>query len=626
MRSALLWRYSALSAAALFLNVCAYAAFVRFSGLLTVVFSAAVAFSVTLLLAFPVHLLALAADRLVSSPRMKCPPRLRAAVVWGVATAGFALVQVFLYFDRFIYGMYGYHMNGFVWNLLTTRGGIDALGSGGSTKGTFALIILGFAALQAGILVALLKLRPLREGAPRLFTRKAFAALLGHFVRSVRFDKGTYALSRLKLHGPVLAAAEAFPLYIPCSFSGFAKSLGFEEAKGGPTLKIDTSAKRLKVPLAPIRRDPARPKLNIVWLAAESWRWDMLDPKIMPATWAFAERSTRFTRHYSGGNGTRMGIFTMFTGLYGPYWFPSLEARRGAVLMDLLIDEGYALDLRTSAMFTYPEFDRTIFSRVPRERMHEAVPAPGWIADRANVDGLLDFLGKRDPSKPFLSFMFFESPHAPYEFPPECAIRKPYPAELNYLAMDPVKDAPGLMNRYANACNHLDTQFARVLGYLREQGLLDSTIVILTGDHGEEFMEKGRWGHSSAFSEEQTRVPLVLHVPGRAGSVVDRLTSHLDLPPTLMTLLGVANPPEDYCLGFDLFGSTARDFTIFSGWEHIAYGDGRFKADLPLRTWDVVHRSVTTMDDKPVADKGAFYEQNRAALLRVLRDLGRFLD
>ena len=52
----------------------------------------------------------------------------------------------------------------------------------------------------------------------------------------------------------------------------------------GPEFKVDTGGRRLHLPLAPIRRDPARPRYNVVWLAAESWRWDMLDPAIMPAT------------------------------------------------------------------------------------------------------------------------------------------------------------------------------------------------------------------------------------------------------------------------------------------------------------------------------------------------------
>lgn len=629
-RGRILWRYFALSAVALLLNVAFYLPLARVSGVLAGIFTLAACGTVTVLLAFPVHLLALLWNRLWSLKRLDRlfvkRPWIREATVYAGAVVGYALLQIFLFFDRFIYGLYGFHLNGFVWNLLTTRGGVDALGSGSATRTTFVLIVFGFAALQAGLLLMLLRVRALREGWPALFSRKGFAVGTAVFVAAVLFDKGAYGLSRYKLYTPVLTASEAIPVYIPCSFNSFAQKLGFEEAKGGPEFKVDARAGRLRIPLAPIRRDPARPKLNIVWLAAESWRWDMLDPSIMPATWAFAGKSARFTRHYSGGNGTRMGVFTMFTGLYGPYWFRCLDTQRGAVLMDVLMDEGYQIDLSTSAMFTYPEFDRTIFARVPRDRMHEGRPGiPGWQCDRENVTRLLDFIGRRDPSKPFMTFMFFESPHGPYNFPDECAIRKPYPAEVNYLALD-LKNVEPLKNRYRNACNHLDTQFARILKALEEKGLLESTIVVLTGDHGEEFMEKGRWGHASTFSEEQTRVPLVLFAPGRKPEVIDRLTSHLDLAPTVLTLLGVTNPPGDYTLGVDLFGPTPREFAIFSGWDHIAYGDGKFKADLPLRTWDVVHRKVTTMDDGPVTDRAAFYEENKAALMRVLKDLGRFLE
>jgi uncharacterized protein len=628
-RAPLLWRYSTLSAAAVLINLSFYLAFVRAGGFVTALFVLAVAGTVTVLLTLPAHGFVLLWNRLISARRLDGlfarAPRAREAVVFGAAVAAFSLVQIFLYFDRFIYRLYGFHMNGFVWNLLTTRGGVDALGSGSATKATFALIVVLFVAVQAGLLVVLLKSRALREGRPALFSRKNLIVASAVFVAAILFDKGTYGLSRYKLYGPVLAAADAFPLYIPCSFAGLARSLGFEEAKDGSAFKVDTSARRLKWPLAPIRREPSAPKYNVVWLTAESWRWDMLTPEIMPRTWAFAEKSARFTRHYSGGNGTRMGVFTMFTGLYGSYWFPCLEARRGAPLMDLLMEEGYQIDLSTSAVFTYPEFDRTIFARVPKERLHEAAPADGWVADRANVTRLLDVIDRRDPSKPFMTFMFFESPHAPYNFPEECAIRKPYPAELNYLSME-LKDVGPIKNRYMNACNHLDTQFARILTYLEEKGLLDSTIVLMTGDHGEEFMEKGRWGHSSEFHEEQVRVPLVLHAPGKKASRIDRLTSHLDLAPTVMTLLGVTNPPEDYSLGVDLFGPAAREFTIFSGWNHLMYGDGRAKADLPLRTWDVVHRKVTTMEDQPLPDRSAFYEENRVQLLKVLKDLGRFLE
>ena len=110
-----------------------------------------------------------------------------------------------------------------------------------------------------------------------------------------------------------------------------------------------------------------------------------------------------------------------------------------------------------------------------------------------------------------------------------------------------------------------------MLDYLEANHLLDSTIVILTGDHGEEFMEHGRWGHNSAFTEEQVRTPLVLWVPGMAHHTYSKITSHMDIAPTLITLLGGTNPPSDYCLGASLFAQRPEPYVILSDWNSIVY-------------------------------------------------------
>ena len=285
---------------------------------------------------------------------------------------------------------------------------------------------------------------------------------------------------------------------------------------------------RLHYPLTPITEQPGHKKYNIVWLVAESLRADMLDPEIMPETWAFSEKAVRFANHYGSANGTRQSLFSMFYGLYGNYWFSFLNERRGPVIMDILLRDGYQMDMFSSANFSYPEFDQTIFAQIPRKLLHdrkELPPGLGWQHDRENVTRMLDFMDKRQPGRPFMTFMFFESPHARYYFPPESVIRKPYLEDFNYATMNLKRDIGLIKNRYINSCHHLDSQYGRIIKYLEERGLLDSTIVILTGDHGEEFMEKGHWGHNSTFNEEQTRVPMVLWMPGVAPRQVDRMTS-----------------------------------------------------------------------------------------------------
>jgi membrane-anchored protein YejM (alkaline phosphatase superfamily) len=322
-----------------------------------------------------------------------------------------------------------------------------------------------------------------------------------------------------------------------------------------------------------------------------------------------------------------MGMFSMFYGLYGSYWFPFLNENRGPVLLDLLLDGGWQTFLYTSARFSYPEFDRTLFQRIPRSELHEGDPGlAGWQNDRRNVDRLLADLDARDPQRPFFAFMFFESPHARYYFPEEAVIRRPYLEDFNYATTDVAANIGLIKNRYINACHHLDGQFARVLDWLTERGLLDSTIVVITGDHGEEFMEKGHWGHNASFVDEQIRVPLVLWVPGRAPSVDERMSSHVDIAPTVMALLGVTNPPADYSLGHDLFGGDRPSQSVVADWDRLACVSHAGKAILPVR-YNSFGRSVTLGPDD-VALEGAaearFLAAERPRLAAVMRNLARF--
>jgi membrane-anchored protein YejM (alkaline phosphatase superfamily) len=543
-----------------------------------------------------------------------------AAVVLAVAVG--AALHALVLGDRVLFQLYGFHLNGFVWNLVTTRGGIESLDGGPETFASLAAIAAGFVVLQAGLWHVASRGGVGARLAPLRGWRAAVAAVCAFLAASLA-ERATYAFSYAVHRNSVLDVANAFPMYLPTRARTLTRSLGIES----PSEAVSLEAARgvLGYPLRPIERVPHR-SYNIVWLVAESLRADALDPEIMPATSAFAAHALRFRQHYSGGNNTRMGMFSMFYGLYGGYWFAFQEQERSPVLMDALIDDGYQIEARTSARFTYPEFDETIFARVPREQLHEGDARPGWMNDRDNVGALLDFMGRRQPDHPFFAFMFFESPHARYEFPPESVIRTPYLDRMNYATMDLQRDIGLIKNRYLNAVHHLDSQLARVFEYLEANGLLDNTIVIVTGDHGEEFMEKGRWGHASAFTEEQTRVPLLLHVPGEAPRDIDRMTSHLDLPATVLGLLGVSNPPSDYSFGFDLLHGPERHSTVVSAWDELAFIDADHKMVLPLGHFDLRRkRRVTARDDSPLPPAAEeLATSDRTRVIDLMRQLTRF--
>jgi membrane-anchored protein YejM (alkaline phosphatase superfamily) len=112
----------------------------------------------------------------------------------------------------------------------------------------------------------------------------------------------------------------------------------------------------------------------------------------------------------------------------------------------------------------------------------------------------------------------------------------------------------------------------RLLAALERAELLDDTLVVLTGDHGEEFQECGYWGHTSNFTPEQLHVPLVIKGPGVVPGVERAPTSHVDLPATVLEMLG-ADPAlrSGWTLGRDLLapGADPERRRVAAGWSEL---------------------------------------------------------
>lgn len=537
-----------------------------------------------------------------------------------------SLTSLLLYANYKIYSLYGTYINGFIVNLVITPGGIDSLGGSTASTAGFVAIALGFVMVEillfwlAGYLCGRFYANTTQLGFP---LGKALVSFL-LIVFGVHFSYAGYEAFN---NDPVVASTNSVPFFQPVSARHFFKNLGFDiKHDRQPMLKG-----KLNYPLNPLNiKAPAKP-YNIIWLTAESWRADTLNDHIMPATWKFAEGANRFTQNYSGGNGTRMGVFSMFTGLPGNYWFPFLDEDRGAALIDVLQQQQYQIHIYTSALFSYPEFSKTLFSKLQKDQMQELQNTGklGWERDRKNVTDLLNFIDTRDKSKPFFTFMFFESPHARYYFPPESVIAKPYNDDINYASLDKKtlrNNITPIKNRYINAVHHLDSQFDRVFKYLDDNHLRDNTIVILVGDHGEEFMEHGFWGHNSTFVDEQVRTPLVIWQPGQAPKVHDKLTSHMDIIPTVMPLLGVQNPVSDYALGYNLMGNETRPYTYISDWSRITYRDSDKKITIPIRIQGFTGSNITGGHDEVLSNEAVdkIKQQKAAITVKVFEDLSAF--
>lgn len=547
-------------------------------------------------------------------------------LISALAVLTFTMTQLVILLDRVIYKMYGFHFNGFVWNLLTTKGGVESMGFDPSAYWMSGGAILTALGIETMLLIACVRLDSVKLGrigmASRYLKRAMPYTASAMFLVQALF----FGVSSFRGDANVLVSSRVFPFFVPITFGGILSDLGFTSTRNAALSSGQLENVALNYPLQPLRQRPDSPQYNIVWLVAESWRSDMLTNEIMPRTTQFAKQSQHFVDHHSGGNGTRQAMFSMFYGLYGNYWSAFLREQRSPVLMDLLQQNGYQIDLYTSARFTYPEFDKTLFSGIPAEHLHEYTTNLGWKSDRVNVTRMLERIDARDKNRPFMTFLFFESPHARYYFPPECELKKEYLKEFNYATADLENDIDLIFNRYINSCNHLDSQLARVIDYLDQNDLLDTTIVLITGDHGEEFMEHGRWGHNSAFVEEQVKTPLVMWLPGMKPADHTEMTSHLDIPSTLMRVLGVENPATDFSFGGDLFSGEERNYAVVADWDSMVYMDNDCKIILPFKVSASFAGSdeMVNAHDETLPNPSDMFKKKMNTLVSILQQSGTF--
>jgi arylsulfatase A-like enzyme len=171
---------------------------------------------------------------------------------------------------------------------------------------------------------------------------------------------------------------------------------------------------------------------------------------------------------------------------------------------------------------------------------------------RAINEAFLDWLPRRMAGRPFFAFLNYFDAHDPYLPPSEYAGRSGIrPAsERDYRLLTDfahlqggvaVRDVVMARDGYDDCIAFLDDQLGRLLTELKVQGLLDTTVVVITSDHGESFGTHGRFGHGGSLYLDEVGVPLVILSPGApANRVVNEPVSLRDLPATILDQVGLS--------------------------------------------------------------------------------------
>lgn len=550
---------------------------------------------------------------------------LRARPAAGAAAAAlFALYQFYLFVDVRVYEHLRFHINHLAIEAMLTPGYWDSV-----RFETADVIVTAAAALLLlageGALIGLGYRSLLRGGLfSRLARPRRIAFCLGAAAAVLLAEKAAFGLADFYAYSPIIRLRKAFPLYQPVTFKkNLSRLTGRPPVEAGVRLSLEGSS--LNYPLPGYRIHPLPRRLNVLIIVVESLRFDMLDEKTMPNLSRFSRGAVRLRNHYSGGNTSRFGGFSLLYGLYPTYWHQFLAERRGPVLLDHLADCGYAVKAFSSTSMQYPEFRQTAFSAFPDAVEDRMGPEKARDRDRVLVKRFREWLRELPADGAFYCFAFLDAPHAPYSFFEPEAVFTPYSEEISYARSDLREHRAEIFNRYRNSINCADRSIGEILSALEEGGRGDKTIVIVTGDHGQEFWEAGYFGHNSAYTDYQVRVPLVIRVPGMAPAEISRRTSHLDVVPTVLNLLGSENPPELYSNGKDIFGGEFDDFLVLGGWSDCCLLTPEHKIRFALEAYSAFGEDSLDRQDRPVSDRAALEKDKALYLLPALEGMRRFL-
>jgi arylsulfatase A-like enzyme len=137
---------------------------------------------------------------------------------------------------------------------------------------------------------------------------------------------------------------------------------------------------------------------------------------------------------------------------------------------------------------------------------------------------------------------------------------------------------------YQENVGYLDEHLGGLWKRLAEMGAWDNTVVALTADHGEEFLEHNGWWHGTTLYEEQVHVPLVLKLPRRqrGGTRVSAPVRTLDVAPTLMAGAGL-KPPAAF-EGVDIVSAPENAKPLFAEEDH----EGNVLTSLHVGDWKLI--------------------------------------
>ncbi|MCK5785459.1 MAG: sulfatase-like hydrolase/transferase [Candidatus Sabulitectum sp.] len=174
------------------------------------------------------------------------------------------------------------------------------------------------------------------------------------------------------------------------------------------------------------------------------------------------------------------------------------------------------------------------------------------------VDDFLAWLDSGDQNRSFFAAVHFYDPHIPYRSPEPFRSMYTQPdytgdygdswgegitemMDVNSGEVIPTSsDMENLVALYDGEITYMDSEIGKLLAELRTRGMGENTLIVIAGDHGEEFLDHGGIEHGRTLYQETTHVPLIIAGPGFGGGrVISSSVAQLDIAGTIAAAAGI---------------------------------------------------------------------------------------
>jgi arylsulfatase A-like enzyme len=345
-------------------------------------------------------------------------------------------------------------------------------------------------------------------------------------------------------------------------------------------------------------RDPNKP--NVLLIVMDTVRADHLSlygysRDTTPHLKEFAGSATLFTRVRAAGDMTLTSHASILTGTYASWngirsqqgyhgeWTPM--SRKYPTMAEVLAQNGYfTAGVVANTVYLTPEWgfergleffdyrspvrmltpDKAYYMRAgAHEVLHRIMDTADFgnmfvRAEKINAEAMRVMERSHDGGRPFFMFLNYMDAHAPYA--PPRPFNRIYPGAVDHSISDGRnaemfwllargtatlgdREREHYISQYDGGIAYMDQQLAELIRHLKEAGLYENTLIIITSDHGEALGERNLLGHGISVYQDQVGVPLIVKYPGQnRGETVSREVGHTDILPTVLEVSGTPMP------------------------------------------------------------------------------------